>query len=273
MEFASKLMERTGKGYVSYSALKYAADGSRQQDMKLFELYMRGLLKKESDALTFGGLYDTLLLEPETLMDKYYVIYDDKQIEELSDRYKNPRASKQYKDWFAEESKSAQESGKIVVPEEMMNQAEAMIVRLDDSEVLDMNTGELKMVREYLNGKTQYEINDWIGDVPVRGFLDVLGNGFVADSKTARDLHGFKWDVDKYCYDIQAYIYCEVMQTDDFYWVVQGKSVPYMCAVYKASELTLKRGEAKFWSAVDNIRTWLDQPEKDTSTFAIFSTI
>ena len=80
MEFASKLMERTGKGYVSYSALKYAADGSRQQDMKLFELYMCGLLKKESDALTFGGLYDTLLLEPETVTDKYYVIYDDKQI-------------------------------------------------------------------------------------------------------------------------------------------------------------------------------------------------
>ena len=104
MEFASKLMERTGKGYVSYSALKYAADGSRQQDMKLFELYMRGLLRKESDAFTFGGLYDTLLLEPETLMDKYYVIYDDKKITELSDRYKNPRASKDYKDWLASES-------------------------------------------------------------------------------------------------------------------------------------------------------------------------
>jgi hypothetical protein len=63
------------------------------------------------------------------------------------------------------------------------------------------------------------------------------------------------------------------MQTDDFYWVVQGKSKPYMCAVYKASELTIKKGEAKFWSAIDNIRTWLDQPEKDTSTFAIFNTI
>ena len=42
MDFANKLMERTGKGYLSYSALKYAADGSRNQDMKLFELYMKG---------------------------------------------------------------------------------------------------------------------------------------------------------------------------------------------------------------------------------------
>lgn len=273
MEFASKLMERTGKGYVSYSALKYAADGSKQQDMKLFELYMQGKLKKESDAFTFGSLYDTLLLEPETITDKYHVIYDDKQIELLADRYKNPRASKQYKDWLSKESEEAILSGKEVVSEEMMNQAEAMILRLDESEVLDMNTGELRMIREYLNGKTQYEVNEWIGDVPVRGFIDVLGDGFISDSKTSRDLHGFKWDVDKFCYDIQAYIYCETMQTDNFYWVVQGKSVPYMCAVYKASELTLKRGEHKFWSAVDNIRTWLDQPDKDTSTFAIFNTI
>ena len=225
MEFASKLMERTGKGYVSYSALKYAADGSRQQDMKLFELYIKGMLRKESDAFTFGGLYDTLLLEPDTLMDKYYVIYDDKKITELSDRYKNPRASKDYKEWLASESELGLSQGKTIVNEDMMVQAQDM------------------------NGSTQFEINDWIGDIPVRGFLDVMGDGFVSDSKTSRDLHGFKWDVDKFCYDIQAYIYCEVMQTDDFYWVVQGKSVPYTCGVYKASEMTLKRGEAKFWSA------------------------
>lgn len=273
MEFASKLMERTGKGYVSYSALKYAADGSKQQDMKLFELYIKGMLRKESDAFKFGGLYDTLLLEPDTLMDKYYVIYDDKKITELSDRYKNPRASKDYKDWLASESELGLSQGKTIVNEDMMVQAQDMIVRLDESEVLDMNTGEIRMVREYLNGSTQFEINDWIGDIPVRGFLDVMGDGFVSDSKTSRDLHGFKWDVDKFCYDIQAYIYCEVMQTDDFYWVVQGKSVPYTCGVYKASEMTLKRGEAKFWSAINNIRTWLDQPEKDTNTFAIYGTI
>ena len=70
MEFANKLMERTGKGYLSYSALKYAADGSPDQDMKMFEMYMTGELKKTSGALQFGGLYDTLLLEPETLTDK-----------------------------------------------------------------------------------------------------------------------------------------------------------------------------------------------------------
>lgn len=277
MEFASKLMERTGKGYLSYSALKYAADGSRQQDMKLFELYITGKLRKTSTALSFGGLYDTLLLEPETLMDKYYVIYDDKKIEELADRYKNPRASKPYKDWVAEESSNALESGKTIVNEEDMLLAEEMITRLDTSEVIDLSTGEIKMVREYLHGTPQLEINDWIDEIPVRGFLDVYGDKgefpFISDSKTTRDIHGFRWDVDKYCYDIQAYIYCQTMQTDDFYWVVQGKTSPYTCAVFKASELTLKKGEAKFWSAVENINNWLNEPEKDSSSFAIYGTI
>jgi len=273
MEFASKLMERTGKGYVSYSALKFASDGSRQQDMKLFELYMTGKLKKESDALDFGGLYDTLLLEPDKLNDRYYIIYDAEVVEKLSSSYKNPRASKQYKEWLEEESSKAIESKKKVISQEDINQVENMIIRLDDSEVLDPETGEIRNVREYLMGQTQAELNNWIGEVPIRGFIDVLGDGFITDSKTTRDLYGFRYDVDKYCYDIQAYIYTTSMGYKDFYWVAQSKSVPYTCAVYKASEQSMKRGEAKFWSAIENINKWLDSPEKDTSSFAIYSTI
>jgi len=155
----------------------------------------------------------------------------------------------------------------------MMNQADALIVRIDESLVLDMSTGKMTPVRSYLTGKTQYEINDWIGDVPVRGFLDVRGDGFITDSKTTRNLYGFRYDVGGYDYDIQSYIYTEVEQCQDFYWVAQTKAVPYTCGVYKASNITLSRGENKFWSAIHNIEKWLNSPEKDTSTFAIYSQI
>lgn len=272
MDFANKLMERTGKGYLSYSALKYAADGSPDQDMNLFEMYMTGKLKRTSDALFFGGLYDTMLLEPDTLTDKYYVIYDDKKIQELSDEYKNPRASKKYKEWFAGELEHA--GNKSIATEDMIIQAEGMINRLDQSEVLDMETGEVMPVRHYLHGQTQYEILDWIGDVPVRGFLDVRSDNFISDSKTtAKSVHNFRYDVNKYNYDIQAYIYCEVEQQDDFYWVVQSKQSPYLTGVYKASRLTLSKGEAKFWSAIQNIRHWLDSPTKGTHTFGVYGEI
>lgn len=271
MDFASKLMERTGKGYLSYSAIKYAADGSRQQDMKLFELYMKGLLKKESKAFTFGSLYDVLLLEPEKVNEQFFVVYDEPILEEIGG--KNPRATKKYKEWYAEQIEEGEKAGKELVSEEDMEMAIDMINRLDQSEIVHPETGELTQVRSFLTGKPQYEIVDWVHDVPVRGFLDVRGEGFITDSKTTRDLFGFRYDVGKYDYDIQAFIYTHVEAINDFYWVAQGKSKPYTVGVYKASPMTIARGEAKFWSAVQNIARWLDSPEKDTATFAIYSEI
>lgn len=269
MEFASKLIERTGKGYVSYSALKYAADNSKQQDMKLFELYMRGLLKKDSPALTFGSLYDCMLLEPENVNERFYVLDDTEICLEIGG--KNPRATKKYKEWKASQENDSRE----IVSETDWNMAVDMINRLDVSEVVNHETGEVTPVRHYLTGTPQYEINDWIGEIPVRGFLDVYAheNGFITDSKSTRSIHGFRYDVNSFCYDIQAYIYTQVMGTNEFYWVVQEKSKPYVTAVYKASQRTLDSGEAKFWSAVRNIEKWLDSPEKETDTFAIYGTI
>ena len=269
MEFAKLLVERTGKPYLSYSALKYAADGGKQQDLKLFELYVRGLLYKDSPALSFGSLYDMMLLEPEKVNDQFYVLDDSEIIAELKDSYKNPRASKQYKEW-----KSSQESdGRSQVSEDDWQMAKDMISRLDASEVLDPETGELIPVRSFLTGTPQVEFNTWIEDVPVRGFYDVLGDGFVTDSKSTRSVSGFPYDVKSFDYDIQAYIYSTVADTDTFYWVAQGKSKPYLCAVYKASHQIIESGKRKFWSAVENINRWLRNPNKDTATFALYGEI
>lgn len=269
MEFARKLVERTGKPYLSYSALKYAADGGKQQDMKLFELYVRGLLKKDSQALTFGSLYDMMLLEPEKVNDNFFVLDDSDIIAELTNSYKNPRASKQYKEWKA----SQEADGRTQVNEEDWQMAVDMINRLDASEVLDPSTGELIPVRNFLTGKVQQEFNAWIEEVPVRGFFDVLGDGFVTDSKSTRSVYGFPFDVKSFDYDIQAYIYTQVANTDTFYWVAQGKTKPYLTAVYKASPQIIASGERKFWSAVNNISRWLETPDKDTASFAIYREI
>lgn len=275
MDFALKLQEVTGKSYLSYSALKYAADGSKSQDMKLFELYMKGLLKKKSTALSFGSLYDTLLLEPEKVNDRFFIVNDNNIVEELSGKYKNPRNTAIYKEWLAKEEAYAEENKLSLVTEEDMDIAEKMIVRLDASEVVDTLTGEITPVRYYLDGEHQFEINDWIGEIPVRGFLDNLNRkkAFISDSKSTRSIHGFKYDVSNYSYDIQAYIYTEALGIEDFYWVVQEKSSPYLTAVFKASKLTISRGREKFWSAVQNISEWLDNPTKDTASFALFDEI
>lgn len=269
MDFSKKLLERTGKPYLSYSAIKYAADGGKQQDMKLFEMYMKGLLKKESDALRFGSLYDTMLLEPENLHERFYLLDDSVIIEELKDKYKNPKASKAYKDW-----KIAQDSGdKVEVSENDWQMAHDMIKRLKESEVTCGESGEVRSVKSYLSGEAQVEFHDWIQEIPVRGFYDILGEDFVTDSKSTRSVYGFRYDVKSFDYDIQAYIYTEVSKKDKFYWVAQGKTKPYLCAVYKASDYIIESGKKKFWSAVKNISEWLDNPEKDTSSFAMYGEI
>lgn len=270
MDFAHKLQERTGKGHVSYSAIKYAADGSKQQDMKLFELYMTGELYKKSPALQFGSLYDCMLLEPETLKSRFVCVNDDEILEKLSGQYKSPKSSSAYKSWMKTQEEELGNKGVSLVSMDDWSLATDMVGRLKGSQVVDKDTGELVPVSHYLTGETQHEINAWIEDVPVRGFLDVLSrdNNFITDSKSTRSIHGFRYDVNSFCYDIQAFIYSEVMGVDTFYWVVQEKKSPYLCGVYKASPRTLDQGKRKFWSAIGNIRTWLDSSQ-DTETFAL----
>ncbi len=74
-----KLTAAVGKPHLSYSSLKYALG-----DMKLWEMYMRGQLKKESEALYFGSLYDMLLFEPEKAHDTYFVLDDTYIVERMT---------------------------------------------------------------------------------------------------------------------------------------------------------------------------------------------
>ena len=69
MSWFKVIKQRTGKEYLSYSSIKYAL-----QDVALFEMYMQGRLKKESDALTFGSAYDCLLFTPDRFNDTFYVL-------------------------------------------------------------------------------------------------------------------------------------------------------------------------------------------------------
>jgi len=171
------LVKRTGKKYLSYSSIKYAL-----QDIALFELYMQGKLRKESEALTFGSAYDCLLFESHKFDKLFHVMDDTEILQDLGG--KNPRVTKVYKEWKAEQKALAKD--KTVVSIEDYQQCIDMITRLDESKVLNI----------YLDGDYQVEflqeleIDNEI--VPFRGFLDCLGKGFIADSKSSRSVKGRK---------------------------------------------------------------------------------
>tara|TARA_R110000824_G_scaffold388293_2_gene583806 strand:+ start:887 stop:1642 length:756 start_codon:yes stop_codon:yes gene_type:complete len=237
MDLALKISKEYGKGYLSYSSIKLAL-----QDMRLFEMKMRDQLKFDSPALHFGKLYDCMLLTPEDF-DNQFIVADDTEIcEEIGG--KAPKRTKAYAEWIDK----LKESGKAVASLEDIKKAKEMIDRLK-------TTGVHKIA---LEGDKQHEFNDFIGDVPVRGFLDVLGDGYITDSKTTQKLSKFRWSVKDFGYDIQAYMYSEVLGTKDFRWVAQEKAYPYAVGLYYASEDTLEYGRMKFNKAVERITEFLE---------------
>ena len=259
MSMREQLQNAVGKGHLSYSSAKHALG-----DMRLWEMYMRGQLKKESDALTFGTLYDMLLFERDKAMKTYTILSEDAILEKCSAKTKDakrPSMTSEYKLVKQDLAKQAEASGRIICSPGDWKQANEMIDRLDQCGLL--NT--------YLKGKYQVEFNEDIDGIPVKGFLDCLGDGFITDSKSSRGIGKFRYDVKGWSYDIQAYIYTKVFGVKDYYWVVQEKTYPYYPALVKCSEETLFTGEMKFNEAVSNIKRWLDEGKPSENNYAQFT--
>ena len=255
MSMREQLTERVGKPHLSYSSLKYALG-----DMRLWEMYMRGQLKKESEALYFGSLYDLLLFEPEKFNDVYYTLDDSSICESIGGKY--PRNTKRYKEWKAEAAQTAENADKQLAPAADVKKAKEMIQRLKDCGLYD---------KRFAGGKYQVEFNVDVDGVPLKGFLDCLQDGqYIVDSKSSRSIDKFRYDVNSFSYDIQAYIYTKVFGLKDFYWVVQEKAYPFYPADVKCSEETLFRGEMKFHQALENIQKYLNEDQRSEEHFAEF---
>lgn len=254
MNISEKLQERYGKSHLSYSSLKHALG-----DMAQFDRYMKGELKYESDALSFGTLYDMLLFERDQAFEKYVVMSDSQVLSRLSDKArssKKPSMTSEYKAVLAAMETEALEEGKIIVSHDEWKTANDMIDRLATCGLLDT----------YLAGDYQVGFLQELNGVQVKGFLDCLGDGFISDSKSARSAEKFRYAVRDFCYDIQAYIYTKVFGIKDFYWVVQEKTYPYLPALVKCTDETLFTGEMKFNDALRRIRMMLEDdfnPSRD----------
>ena len=253
MTMREQLTERFDKGHLSYSSIKHALG-----DMKVWEMYMKGELYKESEALRFGTLYDMLLFEREKAMNHYRVLNDEDLARGINSS--RPKLTTKYKERLAAATAEALEAGQEVVTGEDWKKAAAMIDRL----------GICGLRSELLSGQFQVEFNEDIDGIPVKGFLDCLNEDNIVDSKSSRGIDKFKYDVRSFSYDIQAYIYTKVFDIKDFYWVVQEKTYPYLPAKVKCSDETLFSGEMKFHQGVENIKNWLDGNSSTETYYADF---
>jgi len=255
IDIPEALEMKYGKSHLSYSSLKVALD-----DMAKFDMYMKQELKFESPALDFGTLYDMLLFERQKAMQSYTIMSDDTVLEWCSDevkKMKRPSMSAEFKKIKAEMTEQSEAEGKKIVSPDDWKMANDMIDRLEACGLAD----------QYLSSSNyQVEFNEMLGPVKVKGFLDCLGDGYIVDSKSTKSISKFRYSVRDFSYDIQAYIYTKIFGVDEFYWLVQEKTYPYLPAIVECSEETLFAGEMKFNDAVNRIEKFLSNdelPQKD----------
>ena len=93
-------------------------------------------------------------------------------------------------------------------------------------------------------------IDDLMG-YPFRAKADVLGD-YLIDLKTTQVLSAFKYSANKYNYDSQCYIYCNLFKKDykDFKYIVIDKSPTNEIGVFNVSENFYFSGEQKVEYAI-----------------------
>jgi hypothetical protein len=258
MTLREQLTAATGKGHLSYSSIKYALG-----DMQLWEMKMKGEAPYTSDALVFGTMYDMLLFERDKAMSEYVILNEGDVLERCQSKTieaKNPKLTKDYKEVKAAMEEEYKAKGQTLTSSADWKTANDMVERL----------AVCGLLKKRLTGKYQVEFNEDIDGVPLRGFLDCLGDGFITDSKSSRSVDKFRYDVNSFSYDIQAYIYTKVFDIKDYYWVVQEKTHPYYPAEIKCSEETLFKGEMKYHQALENIKAYLKDKEPELNCYASF---
>lgn len=236
---------------LSYSSLKWLL-----KSPKWFEYKMRNP-SPETQALRDGKLVHTQILEPQKYSQFTFV----------------DTSSKNTKKWKL----AVEQNGKAYTytnKEKYMNnrittafmQNDRCVEFLKDSEV---EVGALEM----------------FGKIPVRAKADILRAGeFVADVKTTNDglkqielkngavKNQFAFTVDKYDYDLQAYLYTQIYNVPDFYWLVVDKTTTDI-GIFKASEETLNKGKLKLEACLQLYEAFFIDELIDLSQFYVESQI
>lgn len=214
---------------LSYSSIKWLLTSPK---------WFAHKLKKpspETQALRDGTLVHAAILEPEKYAEQFQFI---------------DVSSKNTKIWKLAVEKYGK-TNTFTMKEKYMNDRVAAAFLQNDA------------CTKFLQG-AEVEVPELIqmNGLPIRGKADIYKTGeYVADVKTTGDgvewitlkngeqKNQFAFTIEKYDYDLQAYLYTEMFQVPDFYWLVVDK-ITTDIGVFKASEATLESGKNKLEAAL-----------------------
>ena len=176
----------------------------------------------DSQALRDGWLFHTAILEPEVFSAQEFVEVQSKNTKKFRDaKAKNPRVF------------TAKERG----------DAERLVDAFYRNEYA-----------KQLITKAEFEVPaiDNVLDYPFRGKADVLATDRIVDLKTTTNIQNFSWSAQKFSYEVQCYLYCNLFKKEykDFHFLVLDKG-SLDIGIFNCSEEFYYRGEEKVQKALD----------------------
>jgi hypothetical protein len=185
-----------------------------------YHAYKTGqIVREETRALVLGTLCHLAVLEPERLPTAFAV-----RPAGLDFRTKDGKAWKE-----AQGDKPILDETEAAMLDGM---SKSVAAHPAACALLDGAQREVSLFKEHRTG------------LKLKGRLDVLGNGYVADVKTAEagDAGGFGAAVFRYNYHVQAAMYCQLAGVERFSFITVEKAPPYAVAVYDLSAKALQVG-------------------------------
>jgi len=206
-----------GKQALSSSSLKMVLSSPKTYK------YVTKYGQSETQPLRDGKLFHTMILEPH-------------KIDELTIVDVATKAGKAYKEAKAE--------GKEVYTTNEIKAAERLadaILRNDEA--------------VHYMSKAQFEIPEiaMINEIPFRAKADILKDNMIVDLKTTTGLNEFRYSADKYSYDLQAYLYREMFNVDEFVFVCIDKG-SLDIGIFECSDEFYEKGKRKLEQGIDNYK-------------------
>ena len=207
----------------------------RRSPRHFYERYLNPnrIIEEPTEAMAFGSMYHTLILEPTKFFGRY--IFKPEIDKPLSNDGKAQLRA------FKEAN-----AGKIIITQKQYQLAE------------EMKTALLKYDKavEYLEGDKEQSFFVEIDGVPYKVRLDNLGASCIADLKTCTDASKANFSKEAYNrgYYIQAAMYCDVIQaiTGQYLpmqFINQEKTPPYFVGIYDLDEDSLALGRKHYRDA------------------------
>jgi len=207
--------------------------------------------RQESEAMDLGSLIHAYALTPDEADQAYMCIDETMILAQLSDSG-NPRGTKKYKEWKAEQLDLALSTGKRIVSVEDLNTAKMLATKL-------------RTTFDWLfDQDTEYEVHveGTIAGMPVHGYVDMLRGHVLGDTvidlKTTgyASLEKFKRDFFNYGYHIQLGMYCEILNTNHCQVLVAETDSPHGVGLYLVDEEVIQHSRDIVKNTIEDMWSW-----------------